>query len=81
MLLIVSVVLDINETLGVAVAKVRWMRRTIVDHGLVNWIRRFVWKDTSRQTGNHFLHLMLETGVQNIVVYLKIDALKTIVYH
>jgi len=94
MLLVVSVVLHVDQPLGMAVAKVGRMGRTVMHlkfnnsviqaskqnqnsyHRLINRVRSFVRKNTRRQAGNHFLHIIFEACVQHVVIYLQIYSLK-----
>jgi len=56
-LLVVSLVLNINHTLGVSVAKVGLVRRTIVNHGLVDGVAGLVGENASGKAGNNLLDL------------------------
>lgn len=67
-LLVVGVVLYINKALGVTVTEVGLMRWAVVDHGLVDRVRRFVGEDACRQARDHFLHTRLKAVLENVVV-------------
>lgn len=52
-------VVNVNHTLTMSITKVRFMRRTIVDHGFIDGISSLIGEDTSRKTRNNFLDLFL----------------------
>ncbi len=68
-LLCIRVVRDINHALGVSVGAVREVWRTVVHHGLVDGVRGLVREDTSRETGDELLHLVLVRALDNVVVH------------
>lgn len=58
----------VNQTFGIGVSLVGWMRRPVVQHGLIDWIRRFVWEDTGTQKADQFLDIVDAATFHDIVV-------------
>jgi hypothetical protein len=56
-LLVVCLVLDIDHTLSVGIAKVGLVRRTVVDHGLIDRVGGLVGEDAGGKAGNYLLDL------------------------
>ena len=56
MLLIVSMVQDVNHSLGIGVAQMGGVGRSIVNHGLINGICCFIRENARRQTGDDLLN-------------------------
>jgi hypothetical protein len=56
-LLVVSLVLNIDHTLSVSITKVGFVRRTVVDHGLINGIGGLVGENTCGKAGHELLDL------------------------
>ena len=54
-LLSISTVHGIDETLGVCISLVGGVRRTIVEHGFVDWVSRFIGEDAGGEEGDKFL--------------------------
>ena len=67
-LLKVTPVLDIDHPLGIGVAEIGAVRWPIVDHGLIDGVRRLVWEDARGEAGDHLLHSALICRMQDIVV-------------
>jgi len=64
----VTAIHDVNHSFGVAVAEVGVVRRSIMDHRLVDGIGRFVREDTSGEARHHLGHARLVTRVEDVVV-------------
>ena len=71
-LLVVGLVLDVDHPLGVGVAEVGGVRRTVVDHGLVYGVGRLVGEDAGGEAGDQLGHSELVTGGQDVVVHLHV---------
>jgi len=67
-LLVVSAVHDIDHALGVRVTVVGVVRRTLMNHGLVNGVRGLVRENAGRQARNDLLDTKLLGVVQDVVV-------------
>lgn len=56
-------VLNINHTLAISIAKVRFVRRAIVDHGFIDRISGLIGENASRQTRHDLLDLVVPNPV------------------
>lgn len=66
----------VNHPLCVAVPVVGVMRRAIVDHFLVYWVRCLVGKDTRGEAGHNLLHVVFVAHQQHIIIHQHVVALK-----
>mmetsp|Transcript_1805 Transcript_1805/g.4462 ORF Transcript_1805/g.4462 Transcript_1805/m.4462 type:complete len:345 (-) Transcript_1805:75-1109(-) len=64
----------VDESLGVRVPLVGWMRRAVVEHGLVDGVRGFVGKDACRQHADQLLDLVDAAAFHDVVVDEDVDA-------
>jgi hypothetical protein len=55
--LVITPIQDIKHSLCIGITLVGGMRRSVVNHGLIDGIGGFVWEDAGRETRDHFLHL------------------------
>ena len=67
-MLIVALVHDIDHTFGVGVTVVGGVRRTIVDHGLVNGVGGLVRKDACREARDDLLNFVLVAQGEDVVI-------------
>ena len=58
----------VDHSLCIGVAKVGGVGRAVVDHRLIDRIGGLVREDAGGQTRHHLLHVVLEGGVQDVVV-------------
>ena len=58
----------IDKTLGIGVAFIRGMGRSVVQHGFVNWIGGFIGEDTCGQEAHEFFHFVNTRAFHNIVI-------------
>lgn len=68
-------VLHVNHALGVRVAKIGVVRRTIVNHRLVDGVCGLVREDARGETRDNLLAFVFEGRVQDVVVNLDVDSL------
>lgn len=66
----------VNHPLGVAVAKVGVVWRSIVDHVLVNGVLGLVGEDTRGQAGDDLDHIRFVAHQQDVVVHHQVVALR-----
>jgi len=71
-LLMVSVVGDVNHTLGMCIGCIGEVRGTIVDHGLIDGISGLVGEDASRKARDNLLDLVLVRACEDVVVHAEI---------
>ena len=71
-LFMIGFVLNINHSLGVRVAKVGRMWRSIVNHGFIYGITGLVRKDAGRKTRDDLLNVMFLTHCKNVVIHLHV---------
>ena len=72
-LVLVALVHDINHALGISVSIVGVVRIPIVDHGLINWVRRLVWENTGRETRDNFFDLSITELLSKVSIMHKIE--------
>lgn len=58
----------IDETFGICVAFVGWVRRSIMKHGFINGVGCFVGEDTGGKEGNQLFDFCDATKFHNVVV-------------
>lgn len=61
-------VLHINHTLRVGIAKVTLVRRADVNLGLIKGVLHLVGEHACRETRHHLLHVVLVGCMQNVIV-------------
>ena len=59
----------INQSFGIGIAFVGRMRRSIVQHGFINGIRRLVGKNARAQKADELLNLVNTTAFHDIVIH------------
>jgi len=67
-LLVVCLVLDIDHTLSVGIAKVGLVRRTVVDHGLIDRVGGLVGEDAGGKAGNNLLDTKDLRSLKDVVI-------------
>ena len=68
MLLSIAAIHHINHPLGIAVAEIAVVRRTIMHHGLINRVGCLIWKNAGGQAGYDLLHSRLKACLENVVI-------------
>ena len=68
MLLVISVILDINQPFGITVSKIRRVWWTAMNHCLINGISCFVRENAGGKARYYFTHTRFIAVVKNIVI-------------